>query len=160
MLWLGLRQAGRGLGCRMGLTREQHAPRQEVKGDGMPPSMAPGSQPGWLGWGEGQLVSVQFGEWPSGLAGRVTASGRVSPGLNALTWKGLPGQGLSLPSSGACKQKLHKNTWGSSSSHSRGWVGICVFPSPESWLLGCLEPPDPVPPRVQRAGSAVCLDSH
>lgn len=64
MLWLGLGQAGRGLGCRMGLTREQHAPRQVVKDDRTSPSVGPGSQPGWLGWGGGQLVSVQFREGP------------------------------------------------------------------------------------------------
>ena len=37
-------------------------------------------------------------QWPQG----------VSPSLNCLTWKWLPGQRLSLPSLGARKQKLHQ----------------------------------------------------
>lgn len=44
----------------------------------------------------------------TGLAGQAAAPGRVSPSLNCLTQKRAARQIVSLPSLGACKQKLRQ----------------------------------------------------
>lgn len=88
--WPGLSQAWRGLGCRMGVIREQHAPGQKVKGGKMPHVSIHTWLQG-LSWvqprmagtgGGGQLVSVlglfNSESFLTGLAGQAVAPGSFS----------------------------------------------------------------------------------